>query len=61
MDQLEIMDKHWVPLTGFFADEEAVRIFPAPEQLGVYNSTMTSVLEKSSKLYQVNAMDVLKP
>ncbi|CAH2096670.1 unnamed protein product [Euphydryas editha] len=58
MYQLKVLDSRRIPLVGTFAGGEAVRIFPTTKLVDAYNSTMTTKLGKSLKLYHVNAVDI---
>lgn len=58
MQQLSILEDRRVPLIGPFDDGEAVRIFPTTRLVDAYNATMTEKLEKLTKVYTINAVDI---
>lgn len=61
MEQYEILlERSRVPMTGDFADGEAVRIFPTVRQVNDYNDKMVDLMGKTDKIYTLNALDESK-
>lgn len=61
MEQYEILlERTRVPMTGDFADGEAVRIFPTVRQVNDYNDKMVDLMGKTVKMYTLNALDESK-
>lgn len=55
MQQLEILDSRRVDVVDL---NEIIRIYPTTKQVDEYNQKMTNLLEKSNKLYKLNAIDI---
>lgn len=58
MQQLSVIEGRRVALIGPFSDGEAVRIFPTTRLVDAYNTTITAKLEKVTKVYTINAVDI---
>lgn len=56
--QLEILcQKRRISLTGPFEDGAAVRIYPTIKLVDNYNAKMTDIFSKSSRIYNIHAID----